>query len=194
MKIRDLKNLKKEAKNLDIKEIDIDSFWESLLLCLPTIKQFCKHINKEMDNITSFSYTSCLGAMDQYDRIVDNIVIKSQLIHLYKTIVKWYVKLNDKEKQCYKEYVIRGHGKIDNVINGRPVKRLFCRRNNKIMKQLIPSFKNNIEAAFDYDAKELIKNPFIYKLYNKVVYKKDNYYGNRGGVEHDNSTNERCYC
>lgn len=193
MKKINLRNLKAEAKNLDMDKIDVGSFWESLFLCGPAAIQFCKGVDKEMNNITSFAYSSCFKPMDQYDRIIENINVKKQLLDLRQTFADWYKALSDFEKKCCKDYVVKRFRKLNGEIGGRPGQHLHAKDIRKTMTDLISSFRDRVKQAYNLKEKELLRNPYIYKLYLRIAYKNERD-RIKGEKQHDRSTNERCYC
>ena len=193
MKKITLRNIKKESKNLDMDKIDVGSFWESLFLCGPAITQYCKSIDREMDDMTTFAYSACVGFMDQYDRIMENINVKKQLLDLRKVFVNWYVKLSDAQKECCKKYTIKRYEKLDGKIGGRPGQQLLTKEDRRTMSEMIHSFRDSVRREFKMNEKELLRNPYIYKLYTRITYRKE-YNRTKGVVHHDSSTNERCYC
>lgn len=193
MKKNNLRNIKKEANNLDMDKIDVGSFWESLFLCGPAVTQYCESIDKEMKDMTTFAYSACVGFMEQYDRITENINVKKQLLDLRKTFVNWYKKLNDVQKRVCKEYTIRRYMKLNAKVGGRPGQQLLTKEDRRIMVGLISSFRGSVRREFKMNEKELIRNPYIYKLYTRLAYKKE-YNRKKGVAHHDSSTNERCYC
>lgn len=169
-----LRNLKKEAKNIDIEKMDVGSFWESLLLCGPAVTQFCKSIDKEMNDITTFAYSACIEPLEQYNHIVENMSIKSQLLTIRKVFADWYVKLSDDEKKCCKDYVIWRYKKLDGRIGGRPGNAVILNKKERdAIRNLILSFRNRVKATFDLNEKNLIRNPYIYTLYAKIAYRKE---------------------
>ena len=83
---------------------------------------------------------------------------------------------------------------MDGRIGGRPGNAMLSGDMNRTVSKMINSFRNRIQVAFKLNEKELIRNPYIYRLYTKIAYRKEYNRRNEGETAYDNSTNERCYC
>ena len=180
---------KRNLKNINVNKIDADSFGESLLFCAPQAKDFCRYIDIKIARMAHVSFIPWTSAGYQYDQIIDSIYDKTQLINLYNIFVDWYKRLDEKQKRLYKAYFIRKSGKIYQEIMQKNY------RKDRFIIPMIHSFINYIQIKLDFEARELIKNPYIYSTYIKV--RKNNKKAlrkNKGGSRHDNSANERCDC
>ena len=181
----------KKLNNIDVNKIDLDSFGEALLLCVANTKRNCKNINTQVAYMASIAFVPWVSTNEQYDAVVNKMLIKSELINLYKLFIDWSKGISDKQKRLYMAYFIK---KDKNL----------CRKiaNDNYHKRgiltMASSFMVYLKNMTDIDEKELINNPFIYKAYANIIennesFQKRGFWKNKGGHVYDNSANERCY-
>lgn len=162
------RKLKYELKNFDMDSLELDTFGESLLLCIPRIKKICKHIDNQVHDMAVTAFIPYMTAMDQYNAIIDNMLLKSELMNLYRLCVEWYRELSDDYKKIFKAYFIKHQRKSSIDIMAQ---RTVCRAIDKMTR----SFVEYLRTMLDGNEKELIKNPFIYKIYITRLKSKENY-------------------
>lgn len=180
---------KYNVKNLDIDEIDEDSFYEGLLGNIINIERERRRIGRQVKIMTSTPYIPVMSTKEQYDAIVDLLHIKSVLANLCNSFVRWYDRLPIAQKRFYVAYFIKKDSKLCEKLEGNRHYR------KKAVPTLVNSFKTHIKTNTDIKETELIKYPLIYGIYNNTYDKKlkrDNLKKKKGEQTHDDSTDERC--
>ena len=159
--------LKNEIKNFDIKSVDNETFGKSLLMCVPKIKYICAHLDAKIYGTALTSYAPYVSTMDQYDDIIENIVIKKQLLIVYQVFKEWYNGLSANEKTFYKYHFV----KRDRSICADAAKNSKFRLDLH-MGPMIRSFMDCLRVELNFKERELLRNPFIYQTYMNLSNKK----------------------
>lgn len=160
------KNLINNVKNNDMTKIDADSFCEGVLACIPRTKQNCFYIDKKIHRLTAMSFSPWSNVMECCDDVINNIMIKSELMELYKLFADWYKELSDAYKKIYLLYFVKKDGQLHNKNNK------LRRKIRKAILDMSHSFMYYLKTMADFDENELIKNPYVYNSYVYILRKK----------------------
>ena len=179
-----------KVKMIDINKMDMDTFGESLLLCAPHVKTFCQYIDDKILKMANTPFIPYVSAVEQYDKIIESIMVKKELIAFFKIFKKWYLGLNMQKRKIYKSYFVKKEGETYD-----------CKsyRKSRTIMSMVHSFLAYIKVSTEYDERELVRNPYIYGTYKETLRKnkaarKRGYAAKKGGNDHDDTANERCHC
>ena len=160
------KNLK-YIKNIDMEEVDFDSFCEGLLSSIVLTKSNCNTINNQIGHMTSVSFIPWFTSMKQYDLIIERMSIKNELLKVYKLFTDWFKGIENKRQKLYVAYFI----KKDPVLCKEIVS-----NSHYYQRFILPMSKNfmcYVKTISDLNEEELIKNPFIYTSYVSTLRKNE---------------------
>ena len=174
-----------EKVDVDMNVIDMDSFGETLLRCIPKIEDFCKTIDSQVYKMATIPFIPYVNTTEQCDYIIDSIKIKSELVNLHKTFSYWYDLLTYKNKQLFVAYFINRDVNV-------------YKQKDRAARPLIRAFMRFLHIMMKSEELKLIKNPYIYNTYVSVLEyntskKKGGFGAKKGGTCHDGSTNEKRY-
>ena len=175
-------------KDINIDEIDNNSFYESLFANIAKIPKTCRRIDEQINHIASVPHMSMMTTIEQFEAIVDLMNIKKELINVYKTFMNWYEELPDMFKKLYATYFV----KKDHVLCEQLLHGSYYRIENCI-SSLLKDFRTYLKVNSKINKSELIKYPFIYNLYVNTCLKNKTKGKRKGASKHDNSTDERRY-
>lgn len=178
------------AKNINLNKIDMDTFGESLLLCAPHVKTFCQYIDEKILRMANTPFIPYVSAAEQYEKVIESMMVKRELITFFKIFKKWYLGLSTQKRKLYIMYFVKKEGL---TWDDKPY------RKDRAIMPMIRSFVTYLKATTEFDERELVRNPYIYGTYrdtlkNNKAAKKRGLAAKKGGTGHDNSANERCHC
>ena len=170
--------------------INADAFGESLITCAVQAQELCSYIDDKVKRLTATSFIPYVSAAEQYERVIDQIVMKAELIDLYKAFVEWTEYLSAKQKQIVKMYFVTCKHKTYKVTASGKY------RQDKTILPVVRAFLRYLDVAGEFDAKSLINNKFVYNVYHNIMHrskltKKCPMVIRRGKKYNDNPTNER---
>ena len=159
-----------DPASIDMSKMDRDTFLENLLFLIPKTKHYCKPIDKQLTQMCTMPHTNNITSLEQYNTIVELIIIKNRLVVMRNLFVDFYEHLNDTQKKLYAAYFIKKDLKL-------------CYKIRKHYKPAVTSmargFMTYMKLKANIDEKELIINPIIHDSYvialaNKTMDKKGN--------------------
>lgn len=156
-----------DIENIDMTEIDDSSFGESLLTCAAKTKFNCELIDKQINCKAIVSYVPTKTTMEQCEDIVEILHTKIELIRLYRTFIKWYKGLADRQKKLYIAYFVKKDYELCRQIthNGHYHRRYIV--------PMSRDFVSYITVKSKLDENDLIRNPFIYDSYSHILDRKE---------------------
>lgn len=179
---------KYKVKNVDIDDLDNNSFYECLFKNIVEIRKACRRIDNQIKHIAKVQYMPLMTTMEQYEAVIDLMNIKNELLKVYTSFVLWYEKLPNIYKKLYMAcFVKRDHGLAE---------RIFCHGYNSVeyhISKLTRDFRIHMKKKTKLDKETLIKYPFIHNLYVNTLIKNKIKGKKKGEYEHDCSANERRY-
>lgn len=177
------KILLNELVDVDMKDIDMDTFGESLLWLVPSIEGLVDMIENQVIKMANIRYMPYVTAEEQCEYVINSICVKNDLVNVYNVFKYWHERLNNEHKQLYDAYFVWKNVSV-------------YKRKSRTITPLIRTFVRYLNIMFDAKATELIKNPYIYDIYiDTLAYNQS--MKNRGfatrnkGVRHDCTANAK---
>lgn len=167
----------------DLEQIDYDLFCESLLVSIPQIENICKHIDSAVRHMCTtnipnnypiyqalgYSVDSYSSASEYANAVVEEINYKRDLLVVHHLFMQWYGNLKDKNKNLYLRNFVRNEHYQESRIPA-----------------MVQSFVKYLLIFSDVTMRDLMTNPYLYKIYKEEVINKKK----KGEKKHDCSTNE----
>ena len=177
----------------NVKNLDMDAFGESLLRCVANAKDYCANLDKKIHYLTHMAFIPYVSAAEQYDKIIEEMCLKGDIISLYKTFARWLKGLDKKQRQLIKTYFFDEDAKTCKEIS-----HTLFRKDRQVLRS-VRSFMTYLDAVGFPGAEELMEHPFIRRMYNEVIrlnkiYKRRGFASRKGDTKHDNTTDEGCHC
>lgn len=151
-------NVKKKyvVKNININDIDMDSFHVGLLSGVTTTKEDCKVIDKRIERLSLMKSSPIIETTKPYDNIINLINTKNRLIDIYKLFKEWYKDLSEGQKKLFVAFFVK-----KNMMLARDIKRDYLRHISALSK----NFTHYVTSKLKTSATELLSNPYIYNSY-----------------------------
>ena len=173
--------------------LNMDAFGEGLLRCVANAEDYCANLDKKIHHLTHMAFIPYVSAAEQYDKIINEMCLKGDIISLYKTFVKWFKSLEKKQRQMIKSYF------FDEDARSCRENSLTLFRKDRQVLRACRSFVTYLDAIGYATPEELMEHPFVRRMYNEVIrlnkiYKKRGFASKKGGMKHDHTANEGCNC
>lgn len=165
---------KYDVDHIDMSEIKMDSFCESLLWGVAQTKDNCKFIDKRIKHIAKIPCIPYMKSLNHFDIVVDSMIIKRRLIEICDLFKEWIKGVNELKKKLYVAYFIKKSPEICHEINGNYKQHIFS---------MARDFMLYIKVKSDLDEKELLKNPFVYDSYIMTVRRNEKFGSYKGCVK-----------
>lgn len=177
------KILLNELVDVDMKDIDMDTFGESLLWLVPSIEGLVDMIENQVIKMANIRYMPYVTAEEQCEYVINSICVKNDLVNVYNVFKYWHERLNDEHKQLYDAYFVWKNVSV-------------YKRKSRTITPLVRTFMRYLHIMLDGHERELIKNPYIHSIYVETLAYNQSM-KNRGfairnkGVRHDCTANAK---